>query len=91
MTVRAFLADRLGRLVAMGAGAAGSAACLWATGTAWGVVVLLLIGWALAAGGLLVWDYLRLARRLRLLRQTLAGLDQKYLLTECVPPAHGAL
>lgn len=89
MTVRAFLADRLGRLVAMGAGAAGSAAFLWATGTAWGVVVLLLIGWALAAGGLLVWDYLRLARRLRLLRQTLAGLDQKYLLTECVPPPMG--
>lgn len=90
MTVRAFLADRLGRLVAMGAGAAGSAAFLWATGTAWGVVVLLLIGWALAAGGLLVWDYLRLARRLRLLRQTLAGLDQKYLLTECAPPPMGS-
>lgn len=90
MTVRAFLADRLGRLVAMGAGAAGSAAFLWATGTAWGVVVLLLIGWALAAGGLLVWDYLRLARRLRLLRQTLAGLDQKYLLAECVPPPMGS-
>ena len=90
MTVRAFLADRLGRLVAMGAGAAGSAAVLWAPGTAGGVVVLLLIGWALAAGGLLVWDYLRLARRLRLLRQTLAGLDQKYLLTECVPPPMGS-
>lgn len=54
------------------------------------MVVLLLIGWALAAGGLLVWDYLRLARRLRLLRQTLAGLDQKYLLTECVPPPMGS-
>lgn len=90
MTIRAFLTDRLGRLVAMGVGAAGSAAFLWATGTAWGVVVLLLIGWALAAGGLLVWDYLRLARRLRLLRQTLAGLDQKYLLTECVPPPMGS-
>jgi len=89
MTVGDFLFDRLGAVAAQALLALAASVFLIVTGTAPGVVCLLLIVWAAASALALGWEYWQKKTYLRELAVVLEGLDRKYLLWECVPkPPH---
>lgn len=90
MTVREFLADRLGRISLRLLCAALAALFLLSTGTQAGVILLLLLGMSGASGTVLLLDFFRQRARLRELEAVLESLDQKYLFTECVASPKGA-
>lgn len=85
MTLGEFLFDRLGAAAARALLALAGAVFLIATGTAPGVVCLLLIVWAAASILALGWEYRRKSAYLGELEAVLEGLDRKYLLWECAP------
>ena len=87
MTFWEFLADRLDRLLLQIICAAAVAFFLWATGTQPGVLVILCLALLLVFFAVQLSDFLRQRARLRELESILEGLDQKYLFTECLPPA----
>lgn len=90
MSVGAFLSDRLGRLVLQLGGAAAGGVFLLATGTAPGVLAILLLAGGLLFAGVQAADYLRCRSRLEELEAVMDGLDQKQLFAECAPPPRGA-
>lgn len=85
MTLLEFFSDRLGRLVLQGIAMIVSAVFLFATGTAPGVLILLLIAWFLLFTAEQAAGYLKCRRRLAELNALIDGLDQKYLFAECAP------
>lgn len=85
MTLGEFLADRLGALAGHGICAAVSMFFLAATGTAPGVLILLLIVWLLAFLTAQAVAYLKCRAYLAELASIMEGLDQKHLFVECVP------
>ncbi len=89
MSLGEFLSDRLGRICLwlLSFGAAGL--FLYATGTQAGVLALLLAVLLLIFLAVQAADFLRQRSRLRELESILEGLEEKYLFTECVPPAKG--
>lgn len=87
MTISEFVSDRLGQLVLQAVFAVSAAAFLLATGTADGVVVILLIAWFLALCCTQTAAFLRCRSRLCELENIMDGLEQKYLFAECVPQA----
>ena len=89
MTVGEFLSDRLGRLVLQLGCAAAGAVFLLATGTAPGVLIILLLSGGLVFTGVQAADYLRCRSRLEELEAVMDGLDQKQLFAECAPPPRG--
>lgn len=90
MTLLEFFSDRLGRLVLQGIAMIVSAVFLFATGTASGVLILLLIAWFLLFTAEQAVSYLKCRRRLAELNALIDGLDQKYLFAECAPKPTGA-
>lgn len=90
MTLGEYLWDRLGQLILWSVFTAAAAVFLLATGTQWGVLVILLL-WG---GGLFltahIREYLKYRRYIRELESILNGLDRKYLFTECIPKPRGA-
>lgn len=89
MTVGAYLSDRLGILVLQGACAAGAGGFLLATGTAPGVLILLLLAWGIVLALVMGSGYLRRRARLEELEAVMEGLDQKHLFAECAPKPRG--
>ncbi len=89
MTFREYLSDRTERLIVGTVFAFAAAGFLLATGTAAGVLVILLIAWLAIAAGMLLFDYYKCRTRLRELWTVMDGLDEKYLFAECVPKGDG--
>ncbi len=87
MSLGEFLYDRLGRIVLWLACLGAAGLFLAATGTQPGVLALLTAVLLLIFLAVQGTDYLRQRARLRELERILEGLEEKYLFTECVPPA----
>ena len=87
MTFREFLSERINRMIIQIVFAAAASAFLLSTGTQPGILLLLLIFCLLITTAIYLSDFFRQRARLRELGAILNGLDQKYLFTECVPPA----
>lgn len=85
MTFREFLSDRMERMVAETVFSAVAAGFLLVTGTASGVIAILLIAGLTAALCMLLFDYYKCRARLQELRAVMDGLDKKYLFAECAP------
>lgn len=85
MTFREYLSDNMERIIVKTVFAAGAAGFLLVTGTASGVLAILLIVWLAAASGTLFFDYFKCRKRLQELWGIMDGLDEKYLFAECVP------
>lgn len=88
MTAGEFLLDRLGRSILHGGALLAAAAFLLGTGTQPGILALLLAGCLLLSLSEQLFDFWRAKRRLEELQAVMGELDQRYLFTECVPPAH---
>lgn len=89
MTIREFLADRLGRLLLGPVAMAAAAVFLRFTGTQCGVLVILLIAWCLLFIAVQTVDYYKCCAHLEELETIMDGLDQKHLFAECVPKPQG--
>lgn len=83
-----FLSDHLYQLLLHFIGMAALSVFLLATGTAWGIVALVLIVWVLGLLAVLGAGYVRANTRLRQLDTLMQGLDKKYLFAECAPKPH---
>lgn len=90
MTPGEFLADRLGRVVLQMVSVAAASVFLLATGTARGVLAILLIAWGLMFVTVQAYDFFKCRGRLRELEAVMDGLDQKHLFAECAPPPRDA-
>lgn len=90
MSITEFLADRLGQMFLHIFLLAASGAFLALTGTAPGVVVLLLMVWAFALAIFYGVEYAKRRHRFAHLEAIMAGLDKKYLFFECVPKPKGS-
>ena len=90
MTIGEFVSDRLGRLVLQAASTVVGAVFLFTTGTAPGVLAILLIAWGLLFFAAQAADYLKCRARLAELEAIMDGLDQKHLFAECAPKPRGA-
>ena len=77
MTVKEFLADRLGRLVLQAVFVAATAVFLYATGTGIGIILLLLLIWFLVFLGVQITDFLQCRFRVQELENIMNGLDEK--------------
>lgn len=84
MTIRDFLSDRLGRLLLHMVSMAALAAFLLWTGTAGGVVAIILITWALGLAVALSAAFVKERARTGELQSIMDGLDQRHLFAECV-------
>lgn len=89
MTFQEYLSDRLGSMVLQWCLAAAASAFLLVTGTQPGVVILLLILYALGFAVLQAVLFFRIRTRLGELEAVLDGLDKKYLFAECAPVSGG--
>lgn len=85
MKLADFLSDHLHQVLLHCVGMAALTVFLLATGTAWGIVVLILIVWALGLLAVLGVGYARASARLQQLDALMQGLDRKYLFAECAP------
>ena len=90
MTWGEFLSDRLGGLLLHGAGMAALSVFLLATGTAPGVLTIVLLAWLLGLAAVLAADYCKARAHLQELEAIMDGLDQKHLFAECAPMPRGA-
>lgn len=89
MSMREFLSDRMAGIIIRVIAASAGAGFLLFTGTQAGIVLLLLLALLPVFIGTLLFEYFRQRSRLRQLESIMAGLDQKYLFAECVPPPGG--
>lgn len=89
MTLREFLADRLGRIFLRLFCAALAALFLLCTGTQSGVIAILALAMLAVSGTVFLFDFCYQRARLQELEAILEDLDQKYLFTECVAPPRG--
>lgn len=87
MKLRDFLSDRLYQILLHFAGMAALSVFLLVTGTAGGLVALILVVWAIGLLAVLTARYIRADARLRELEALLQRLDKKYLFAECAPPS----
>lgn len=85
MTIREFLGDRLSGLFLHLASMAALTAFLLATGTATGVVTIILIVWVFGLAVMLTVIYLRTRAHINELESIMGALDQKQLFAECIP------
>lgn len=85
MRASEFWADRMGQLLLRAVFAGAAALFLLSTGTAPGVVVLLLIAWLLVFTSSQVVDYLHQRTRLQELEGIMGSLDKQYLFAELAP------
>ena len=69
---------------------AAMAVLLLATGTQTGIIVILLIAWAVTILCVQSANYIHCRNRLKELENIMDGLDKKYLFFECIPSAPGA-
>ncbi|MDR0949566.1 MAG: sensor histidine kinase [Lachnospiraceae bacterium] len=84
MTVREFIHDGLGRLLLHLISMAALAAFLHLTGTAGGIVVIVLCVWVLGLVITQIVLFIKEKRQLATLDSIMKGLDKKYLFAECV-------
>ncbi len=89
MTLREFLADRLGRIALWMICAGLAAVFLCATGTQPGILAILLIVFLMVFLTVNLFDFFQQRARLLELKSILDGLNRKYLFTECVPQPKG--
>lgn len=82
MRISDWIRDKRAVLLVCFAGALFFSVLLWLFGLEIGEICLLFVCFLLPAAGLLVWDYLRLRRRLSYLRAVMEALDKKYLFAE---------
>lgn len=87
MRIGEFLSDRLYQILLHAVCMAALAVFLLATGTAPGIVLLVMFIWALGLAVVLGVGYSRANARLQELEAVMAGLDKKYLFAECAPRA----
>lgn len=85
MTGSEFLSDRMGALLLHLTGMAALTIFLLATGTAPGVLVIVLLVWFLGLTAVLAAAFCKERAHLEELEAIMDGLDQKYLFTECAP------
>lgn len=85
MKLRDFLSDRLYQLLLHFTGMAALSAFLLITGTAWGLVALIVLVWLIGLLAVLAAGYIRANARLRELDELMRRLDKKYLFAECAP------
>lgn len=85
MTVREFLGDRQGKLLLHFISAAALSSFLMLTGTAEGIVIILLIVWMIGLTVSLGISYTKENSYLKSLSVIMNELDQRYLFAECVP------
>lgn len=80
-----YLSDHLGALVLRLAGMAALCLFLLATGTAPGVLAIVLLAWLLGLAAAHAAAFFNQRAHLQELEAIMAGLDQKHLFTECAP------
>ncbi|WP_343210168.1 sensor histidine kinase [Anaerolentibacter hominis] len=84
MTIREFISDRLGGLLLHLISMTALTVFLHFTGTAGGVITLILIVWVLGLAVTLSVSYWKGNSHLQELASIIDGLDQKYLFAECI-------
>lgn len=85
MNLAEFIRDRLRQIFLHVVSMAALSAFLYLTGTALGILMLLLAVWTLGAGTIMFIKYHQDNSRLKELESIMNGLDKKYLFAECVP------
>lgn len=90
MTLGEFIWDRMGHLAVLGIFAAAATVFLLATGTQWGILVILLFFGGFLLLAVQFRDFLKCRSHIRELESVLNGLDQKYLFMECIPKPDSA-
>ncbi len=85
MTISEYIFDKLTQIILWVVCAIASLAFLLATGTGDGVVIILLIAWALVALAMQAWDFCKTKTHLAELEAVMADLKQRYLFIECAP------